>query len=47
MSAGKPDEAAMIALIPLCTMTLGLGKAVEAGSTPAGQRMASPASPSI
>jgi hypothetical protein len=30
----------MITLIPLCNMTLGLGKAVDAGSTPAGQRMA-------
>jgi len=30
----------MIELIPLCTMTLMLGKAVDAGNTAAGQRMA-------
>jgi hypothetical protein len=30
----------MITLVPLCTMNLMLGKAVDAGSTPAGQRMA-------
>jgi Protein of unknown function (DUF3237) len=30
----------MITLVPLCTMTLILGKAVDAGNTPAGQRMA-------
>jgi len=30
----------MITLAPLCTMTLALGKAVDAGKTPAGQRMA-------
>ena len=30
----------MITLVPLCTMTLMLGKAVDAGNTPAGQRMA-------
>lgn len=29
----------MITLVPLCTMTLMLGKAVDAGNTPAGQRM--------
>ena len=29
----------MITLVPLCTMTLMLGKAVDAGSTPAGHRM--------
>lgn len=30
----------MITLVPLCTMNLMLGKAVDAGSTSAGQRMA-------
>jgi Protein of unknown function (DUF3237) len=30
----------MITLVPLCTMTLMLGKAVDAGNAPAGQRMA-------
>ena len=30
----------MITLVPLCTMTLILGKAVDAGNAPAGQRMA-------
>jgi len=30
----------MITLVPLCTMTLMLGKAVDAGNTAAGQRMA-------
>jgi hypothetical protein len=30
----------MMELIPLCTMTLLLGKAVDAGNTAAGQRMA-------
>ncbi len=30
----------MIELIPLCTMTLMLGKAVDAGNTAAGHRMA-------
>jgi len=30
----------MITLVPLCTMTLMLGKALDAGNTPAGQRMA-------
>jgi len=30
----------MITLVPLCSMTLMLGKAVTAGNTPAGQRMA-------
>jgi len=30
----------MITLVPLCTMTLMLGKAVDAGNTVAGQRMA-------
>jgi hypothetical protein len=30
----------MITLVPLCTMTLLLGKAVDAGNTAAGQRMA-------
>jgi hypothetical protein len=30
----------MITLVPLCTMALVLGKAVDAGNTPAGQRMA-------
>ena len=30
----------MITLVPLCTMTLILGKAVDAGNTAAGQRMA-------
>ena len=29
----------MITLVPLCTMTLMLGKAVDAGSTPAGHRL--------
>jgi hypothetical protein len=32
--------AAMITLVPLCTIALTLGKAVDAGNTPAGQRMA-------
>ena len=30
----------MITLVPLCTMTLMIGKAVDAGNTPAGQHMA-------
>src|ERR1700689_3222952 len=30
----------MITLVPLCTMTLRLGKAVNAGNPPAGRRMA-------
>jgi hypothetical protein len=30
----------MITLVPLCTMALMLGKAADAGNTPAGQRMA-------
>jgi hypothetical protein len=30
----------MITLVPLCTMTLMLGKAVDAGNTAAGHRMA-------
>jgi Protein of unknown function (DUF3237) len=30
----------MITLVPLCIMTLMLGQAVDAGNTPAGQRMA-------
>lgn len=30
----------MITLLPLCTMTLTLGQALDAGGTPAGQRMA-------
>ena len=30
----------MITLVPLCTMALMLGKAVDAGNTAAGQRMA-------
>jgi len=29
----------MITLVPLCTMTLMLSKAVDAGNTPGGQRM--------
>jgi hypothetical protein len=29
----------MITLVPLCSMTLMLGKAVDAGNTPAGHRM--------
>jgi len=29
----------MITLVPLCTMSLTLGKAVDAGNTPAGHRM--------
>ncbi len=29
----------MITLVPLCTMTLMLSKPVDAGKTPAGQRM--------
>ena len=29
----------MISLVPLCTMTLMLGEAVDAGNTPAGHRM--------
>ena len=29
----------MITLLPLCAMTLLLGQAVDAGNTPAGQRM--------
>ena len=30
----------MITLVPLCSMTLMLGQAVDAGNTPAGRRMA-------
>ncbi len=29
----------MITLVPLCTMALTLGRALDTGSTPAGRRM--------
>ena len=39
LNAGD-GKTAMITLAPLCTMTLLLSKAVDAGKTPSGQRMA-------